>query len=257
MRYISIFFPIVVLVEAEIIPGYPIRGAALHILAGPSNFSYPPNCSKTAKPKDVPYCATGELDVGVKSAINFNTYLFDVKDPTETVLFGLNVTIDKGIPESFEVLTGGHAAPGLVDLLPKLMPRVVEIAPITYTSGGGAGKYDPETKSYSAEFNISFRAGVYIFGQKVVVGQPLNGVGKAWAKPHNDIGLTGIVTNSAGDSEPKLIFNLTNSITTVNGSILTWHVYSGMSMKMNTSGRGQDYTDKTFVNKIIQLTPPK
>ncbi|EER16156.1 hypothetical protein Pmar_PMAR003619 [Perkinsus marinus ATCC 50983] len=256
MKYISIFFPIVVLVEAEIIPGSPIRGAALHGLAGPSNFSYPLNCSKDVKPKDVPYCATGELDVGVKSAINFDTYLFDVKDPTETVLFGLNVTIDKGIPESFEVLTGGHAAPGLVDLLPTVVPGLLRIAPIIYTSGGGAGKYDPETKSYSAKFDISFRAGVYIFGKKLVVGQPIYGVGNAWAKPHNDIGLSAIVTNSV-NSYDELSFNLTNSITTVNGSILTWHIYSGMSVFVNTSWTGPYYANQTFVNKTIQLASPK
>ncbi|KAF4715545.1 hypothetical protein FOZ63_003196 [Perkinsus olseni] len=155
MRCINIPFIIAAFVVAEMVPYGFADEDSLDLSAGPSHFSFPPNCSKTAKPKDKPFCATGEVDLGLKWLVNIDIYLFDAFDPSKTVLFGFNATINKGIPEALEVRTGGCAAPVVDDLIPKFLPHFYEMVVTVCTSGGGPGKYDPETQSFLAPFNIS------------------------------------------------------------------------------------------------------
>ncbi|EER16174.1 hypothetical protein Pmar_PMAR003637 [Perkinsus marinus ATCC 50983] len=259
MNLIYLLLLVIAKVEAEVIQAQPGKSRPQRILAGPSHFSFPPNCSKDAKPKDMPFCATGELDLGLKWVVNFDTYFFDAFDPTKTVLFGLNATINKGIPESLELRTGGCAVPYVVDLLPQLKPHLVEAGAKICTSGGGPGKYDPKTKSYSAEFKISGEVAIYSFGKRTPwPGLPFNAVGKAWLNPHFDIGFDAtVIYSSKGSTEYKITLAFPNTMTTVNGSILTWHILERMSFDMWTAKYGHRYTNRTFVDKIIQLQPPQ
>lgn len=206
----------------------------------------------------MPYCATGELDLGLKWVVDFDTYIFDVFDPTKTVLFGLNATINKGIPEFLEVRTGGCAAPVLVDLSPKFLPHLLEAAVKFCTWGGGPGKYNPRTESYSAEFNISAQLSLFSGGRKISQGIQVNGTANAWIKPHFDIGLDAHVIDTVGDPnilQSSLIF--LNSMATVNGSIFTWRIINGISLDMYSTGTGHHYFNRTFINKIIQVSPPQ
>ncbi|KAF4713915.1 hypothetical protein FOZ62_001855 [Perkinsus olseni] len=234
-------------------------GASLRVSAGPSPFSFPPNCTNTTKPKDFPFCATGELDLGLKWVVDFDTYFFDNYHPSESVLLGLNMTINKGIPESLEVRTGGCAVPFVVDLLPKWQPHLFEFGVRICTKGGGPGKYDPKTKSYSAQFNITGDSALYSNGVKSTwLVAPFEAVGKAWVKPHFDMGLDATVVNSGGDpNNLQVSLDFINTVATVDGSVMTWHLFNGMSFDMYSKPTGHHYVNKTFVDKIIQLQPPQ
>lgn len=189
--------------------------------------------------------------------VNIDTYFFDAFDPTKTVLFGLNATINKGIPESLEVKTGGCATPIVVDLIPKPITHLLDGAIEICTSGGGPGKYDPKTRSYLAEFKISGEAGFYSRVKRAIYfGVNFSAVGKAWLKPHFDIGFDATVISSTGDPKSlQLTLEFPNTMTTVNGSVLTWHILERMSFDMYSTTMGHHYTNLTFVDKIIQFQP--
>ncbi|KAF4664480.1 hypothetical protein FOZ61_000787 [Perkinsus olseni] len=258
MRCINIPFIIAAFVVAEMVDyGFADEGF-LDLSAGPSHFSFPPNCSKTAKPKDKPFCATGEVDLGLKWLVNIDIYLFDAFDPSKTVLFGFNATINEGIPEALEVRTGGCAAPVVDDLIPKFLPHFYGMVVTVCTSGGGPGKYDPKTQSFSAPFNISGDSALYINGMRSRFVFPFNGDGDSWVKPHFDVGLTAPITFSAGG--PKVLeisLSYINTIATVNGSVLTWHLFNGMSFDIHSDITGHHYHNRTFANETIQLQPPQ
>ncbi|KAF4731580.1 hypothetical protein FOZ63_014778, partial [Perkinsus olseni] len=148
--------------------------------------------------------------------------------------------------------------PFVVDLLPQWQPHLFEFGVRICTKGGGPGKYDPKTKSYSAQFNITGDSAIYGNGVKSTwLVAPFEAVGKAWVKPHFDMGLDATVVNSGGDpSNLQVSLDFINTIATVNGSVLTWHLFNGMSFDMYSTPTGHHYVNKTFVDKIIQLQPP-
>ncbi|EER16175.1 hypothetical protein Pmar_PMAR003638 [Perkinsus marinus ATCC 50983] len=124
---------------------------------------------------------------------------------------------------------------------------------------GGPAKYDPETRSYSADLKISGGAALYSYGKRSAwPGLPFNAVGKAWLNPHFDIGLDATVIYSGGDpNKLQMSLEFPNTMTTVNGSIFTWHILQRMGFDMFTTASGHHYINRTFVDKIIQLQPPQ
>ncbi|KAF4722530.1 hypothetical protein FOZ63_024897 [Perkinsus olseni] len=222
MKVIHLAVAMMALVACGTIDGGLVEDVPLRVLAGPSHFSYPPNCSETAKPKDQVYCVTGELDLGLKWLINIDMFLFDVFDPIKTVLFGINATINKGIPEALEVRTAGCATPVLSDAIKVLN---IEQGVTVCTSQGGPGK------CYEAY---------------------------AWAKPHFDMGINGTYTITGGDPDViQFSLSFIDTIRSVNGSVLTWQIFNGGSWDMYTKRAGHNYHNWTIVNKTIQLQPPK
>ncbi|KAF4694387.1 hypothetical protein FOZ60_008257 [Perkinsus olseni] len=128
--------------------------------------------------KDQVYCVTGELDLGLKWLINIDMFLFDVFDPIKTVLFGINATINKGIPEALEVRTAGCATPVLSDAIKVLN---IEQGVTVCTSQGGPGKCIYNNRSLWFKWPFTYEA-------------------YAWAKPHFDMGINGTYTITGGRS---------------------------------------------------------
>ncbi|KAF4750300.1 hypothetical protein FOZ62_023872 [Perkinsus olseni] len=253
-RIHSLLVAMMVLVACWTIDGGLVEDVPQRVSTGPSHFSYPPNCSEIAKPKDQVYCVTGELDLGLKWLINIDMFLFDVFDPIKTVLFGINATINKGIPEALEVRTAGCATPVLSDAIKVLN---IEQGVTVCTSQGGPGKCNPETKSCVAPFNVSGYLGIYN-NRSLWLKWPFTYEAYAWAKPHFDMGINATYTITGGD--PDIIqFSLSfiDTIHSVNGSILTWQIINGGSWDTYTTRFGHNYHNWTIANKTIQLQPPE
>ncbi|KAF4677372.1 hypothetical protein FOL47_001958 [Perkinsus chesapeaki] len=230
----------------------------LRLLAGPVPFSFPPNCTKAHKPADSPFCATGFLDIGLKWVLNFDTYIFDVFEPDKTVLFGLNATINRGMPEGLDVRTGGCAVPAYYDALDFLSPNLWQVASKVCTADGGPGKYDPSTKGYTAEFVVSGDTGVYSYGKRSALPFiPFNATGHAYINPHFDVGLNVTVADSGGSPELlQITLKLTNTINSVNGSLFTWHLFSGFSFDVYSTQTGHRTYSRTLFDKTIQIKSP-
>ncbi|KAF4673244.1 hypothetical protein FOL47_010781 [Perkinsus chesapeaki] len=231
----------------------------LQLLAGPVPFSFPPNCTKARKPPNSSFCATGVLDIGLNWVLNFDTYIFDVFEPNKTVLLGFNATINRGMPKRLDIRTGGCAVPAYYDVLPGLFPNVLQVATKLCTSGGGPGKYDTSTKGYSAEFTVFGDTGMYSYGKRTAWPFfPFNATGHAYINPHFDVGLNvRIVRHSGIPKQLEVTTNFTNIITSVNGSVLTWHVFSGFTYDIYNPGPGHvTFINKTFVDKTFQIKPP-
>ncbi|KAF4670080.1 hypothetical protein FOZ61_001910 [Perkinsus olseni] len=214
----------------------PGRGLELR-QARPSNFTIPPGCGPTTRVDNLTYCMTGSLDLGREWIVDLNMHFFDVF-VNNSVNFGLDFAVeDVGTAQYLKVNTGGSATVVKYDFFHDWRPGDF-VGAVTIGTKGGSTRFDNSTQKFVANFEVFGDVDIFTQGRKFM-SMPFS----------TPLGYAVL----GGDEEANSRVNFSMVLSTLSGSVLNWHVYSGLDLHIWWQKYGGYNVTIPFVDRDVQL----
>ncbi|KAF4664163.1 hypothetical protein FOL47_005277 [Perkinsus chesapeaki] len=218
----------------------------------PVNFTFPIGCGPTTRIGNLTFCITGAVDLGRLWILDFNLHMFDVF-LNRSVTFGMGFEIqDTGVANRLNANTGGCATIIKQDFFPDWKPDEA-VGALTICTDGGETKFDNATQEFVAHFGLSGDFDLYSKGRQVMRTPFATPFSYAILGQDFDVRFNSSVLATGGDEHANSSVNFTMAMSTLGGSVLNWHLFSGLDLRVWWEGRGEYNLTIPFIDQDFQV----